>query len=164
MKKIKHELEPFFDKNSVVLILGSLPSVKSRKLGFYYMHPQNKFYKTLAKVYNEEIPTTITEKKEFLKKHKIALWDVISSCNIEGSSDASISNVKVNNINLILKQASIQQIFTAGKKAYTLYNKYCYEKAKKEAIYLPSTSPANCKKGIEEVLLKEYSQIKEITK
>lgn len=107
MKKIKHELEPFFNKNSVVLILGSLPSVKSRELGFYYMHPQNRFYKTLAKVYNEETPKTITEKKECLKKHKIALWDVISSCNIKGSSDASISNVKANNINLILKQAPI---------------------------------------------------------
>ncbi len=164
LKHVKHELEAFFDENSLVLILGSMPSIKSKELGFYYMHPQNRFYKTLANIYNEEIPITIDEKKEFLKKHKIALWDVIKTCDIKGSSDASICNVKVNDINKILSKTKIKQIFTTGKKAYHLYNKYCYEKTKKEAIYLPSTSPAYCPKGIEELLKKEYSRIKKVTK
>ena len=164
LKKVNHELEAFYDKDSLVLILGSMPSVKSKELGFYYMHPQNRFYKTLAKIYEEEIPNTIDEKKAFLKRHKIALWDVIKSCEINGSSDSSIRNVKANDINEILSQTKIKAIFTTGKKAYTLYQKYCYEKTKIEAIYLPSTSPANCPKGIEELLQKEYSQIKKITK
>lgn len=164
LKKVKHELNAFYDKNSLVLILGSMPSVKSKELGFYYMHPQNRFYKTLAKVYEEEVPSTIDAKKEFLKRHKIALWDVIKSCDIKGSSDSSICNVEVNDINEILSQTKIKYIFTTGKKAYTLYQKYCYEKTKIEAIYLPSTSPANCPKGIEELLEIEYSKIKKITK
>ena len=164
LKKVNHDLEAFYDKDSLVLILGSMPSVKSKELGFYYMHPQNRFYKTLAKVYKEEIPSTIEEKKEFLNKHKIALWDVIKSCEISGSSDSSIRNVEVNNINEILSQTKIKQIFTTGKKAYNLYYKYCFENTKREAIYLPSTSPANCPKGIEELLQKEYRKIKEITK
>lgn len=164
LKKVNHELNAFYNKDSLVLILGSMPSVKSKELGFYYMHPQNRFYKTLAQVYEEEIPSTIKEKKAFLIRHKIALWDVIKSCEISGSSDSSICNVEVNNINEILSQTKVKQIFTTGKKAYTLYQKYCYEKTKMEAIYLPSTSPANCPKGIEELLQKEYSKIKEITK
>lgn len=164
MKKVYHELDPFYDEEALVLILGSMPSVKSRELGFYYMHPQNRFYKTLAKVYDEKIPNTIDERKSFLKRHKIACWDVIKSCSIVGSSDASITDVKVNNIHKIIKATKIKHIFTTGKKAYTLYRKYCFEKTKIEAIYLPSTSPLNCPKRIEEKLVKEYSIIKEITK
>lgn len=164
LKKVYHELDPFYDEDSLVLILGSMPSVKSRELGFYYMHPKNRFYKTLAKIYDEEIPNTIDERKSFLKRHKIACWDVIKSCSIVGSSDASITNVKVNNIHKIIKGTKIKHIFTTGKKAYTLYRKYCFENTKIEAIYLPSTSPLNCPTGIEEKLVKEYSIIKEITK
>ena len=87
-KKVYHELEPYYNIDSKVLILGSMPSVKSRELGFYYMHPQNRFWKTLAKVFDEDLPKAIDDKKDFLKRHKIALWDVIASCNITGSSDS----------------------------------------------------------------------------
>ncbi|MEE0699499.1 MAG: DNA-deoxyinosine glycosylase [Bacilli bacterium] len=161
--KVTHELSPYYDNGSVVLILGSMPSVKSKELGFYYMHPQNRFWKTLARVYNETTPINIQERKDFLTRHKIALWDVIESCVITGSSDSSIANVKPNNINKILKDSNVKQIFTTGKKAYNLYNKYCLSKTKKEAISLPSTSPANCPKGIEEILYNEYLKIKQVT-
>lgn len=161
--KVTHELSPYYDNESVVLILGSMPSVKSKELGFYYMHPQNRFWKTLARVYNETTPINIQERKDFLTRHKIALWDVIESCVITGSSDSSIANVKPNNINKILKDSNVKQIFTTGKKAYNLYNKYCLSKTKKEAISLPSTSPANCPKGIEEILYNEYLKIKQVT-
>lgn len=160
-KKVYHELEPYYNTDSKVLILGSMPSVKSRELGFYYMHPQNRFWKTLAKVYDEDLPSSIDDKKDFLKRHKIALWDVIASCNITGSSDSSISNVKVNNINKLLKETNVEKIFTLGRKAYNLYNKYLLPKTKKEALYLPSTSPLYCPKGIDEKLYNEYLKIKD---
>lgn len=160
-KKVYHELEPYYNTNSKVLILGSMPSVKSRELGFYYMHPQNRFWKTLAKVYDEDLPSSIDDKKDFLKRHKIALWDIIASCNIAGSSDSSISNVKVNNINKLLKETNVEKIFTLGRKAYNLYNKYLLPKTKKEALYLPSTSPLYCPKGIDEKLYNEYLKIKD---
>lgn len=160
-KKVYHELEPYYNTNSKVLILGSMPSVKSRELKFYYMHPQNRFWKTLAKVYDEDLPSSIDDKKDFLKRHKIALWDVIASCNITGSSDSSISNVKVNNINKLLKETNVEKIFTLGRKAYNLYNKYLLSKTKKETSYLPSTSPLYSPKGIDEKLYNEYLKIKD---
>ena len=160
-KKVYHELEPYYNTDSKVLILGSMPSVKSRELGFYYMHPQNRFWKTLAKVYGEDLPKAIDDKKDFLKRHKIALWDVIASCNITGSSDSSISNVKVNNINKLLKETNVEKIFTLGRKAYNLYNKYLLNKTKKEALYLPSTSPLYCPKGIDEKIYNEYLKIRD---
>ena len=160
-KKVYHELEPYYNTNSKVLILGSMPSVKSRELKFYYMHPQNRFWKTLAKVFDEDLPSSIDDKKDFLKRHKIALWDVIASCNMTGSSDSSISNVKVNNINKLLKETNVEKIFTLGRKAYNLYNKYLLPKTKKEALYLPSTSPLYCPKGIDEKLYNEYLKIKD---
>lgn len=160
-KKVYHELEPYYNTDSKVLILGSMPSVKSRELGFYYMHPQNRFWKTLAKVYDQDLPSSIDDKKAFLKRHKIALWDVIKSCDIKGSSDSSISYVKVNNINKLLKETNVEKIFTLGKKAYNLYNKYLLTKTKKEALYLPSTSPLYCPKGIDEKLYNEYLKIKD---
>lgn len=163
-RKVNHDLEPYYNPDSKVLILGSMPSVKSKELGFYYMHPQNRFWKTLAKVYDEKVPVTIENKKSFLKRHKIALWDTIKSCLIHGSSDSSIEDVKVNNINKLLKETEVEQIFTTGRKSFDLYNKYCFPKTKKEAIYLPSTSPLNCAKGIEDKLYNEYKMIREITK
>lgn len=161
--RVFHEFGPYYNKNSKVLILGSLPSVKSREEGFYYAHPQNRFWKTLAAVYHEEIPTTLLEKKKFLKKHGIALWDVIESCDIKGSSDSSIQHVIPNDILSLLKKTNIQAIFTTGRKAKQLYDKYCYPNTKLEAIYLPSTSPANCPKNIEQKLQESYQQIKQYT-
>lgn len=158
-KKVKHELEPIYHENSKILILGSLPSVKSRQENFYYAHPQNRFWKILSKVYEEKTPQTIEEKKIFLEKHNIALWDVIKSCNITGSSDASIRNVTPNNIQKILKKTQIKKIYTTGKTAYHLYYKYIYEKTKIEAIYLPSSSPANASIPYQKII-DEYKKIK----
>lgn len=158
--KVYHDLEPFYNKDSETLILGSIPSVKSRELNFYYAHPNNRFWKILAKIYNEQNINTIKDKKEFLTRNKIALWDVISSCEIKGSSDNSIKNVIPNDINLIIKNSRVKKIFTTGNKAYELYNKYCFKDTNIKAIKLPSTSPANCKKDIETILYNEYKQIK----
>lgn len=157
--KVNHNLEPFYDKNSEILILGSIPSVKSRELGFYYMHPQNRFWRILEKVYEEPLPVTIEEKKEFLKKYKIALWDVLSSCTIDASSDASIKNIKVNNIKKLIKETNVKRIYTTGKKAYDIYQKEVFPKTKIEAIYLPSSSPANATYSLEK-LIKDYQVIK----
>lgn len=161
--KVMHNLDPVYDENSKVLILGSIPSVKSREEGFYYAHPQNRFWKTLEKVYEEEIGNTIEERKTFVLKHNIALFDVIKSCDINSSSDSSIKNIVPNNISKILKETKIEAIFTTGKKAYDLYNKYIFPKTKVSAIYLPSTSPANCPKGIEEKLYDAYKEIRKYT-
>ena len=152
MKRVNHTFKAYYNNDSEILILGSMPSVKSRELGFYYMHPQNRFWLVLSQVYNEKVGDTIDEKKEFLKKHKIALWDVIESCDINASSDSSIKNIKVNDINMILKETNIKKIFTTGKKSYELYNKYCLKDTGKEAICLYSTSPANCRIQLEELI------------
>lgn len=160
---VKHTLKPIYDANSKVLILGSIPSVKSREIGFYYGHPANRFWKTLSKIYQEEIGSTINDKIIFLNKHHIALFDVLKSCTIEGSNDASIKNPIPNNLNTIIKKTKIKAIFTTGNKAYQLYQKYCYPETHIEAVPLPSTSPANCKKGIDEELIKKYQIIKDIT-
>lgn len=139
-KKIKHPFLPYYNKNSEILILGSFPSVKSREYGFYYMHPQNRFWRILEKVFNEEI----IDKKDFLNKHHIALWDVIASCEISNSGDSTIKNIKVNDVNKIITDSNIKYIFTTGRKAYELYNKYVFSKTNIEAQYLYSPSPANC--------------------
>lgn len=160
---VTHTLEPIYDKNSKVLILGSMPSVKSREIGFYYSHPKNRFWKTLEAIYNEKIGETKNEKIMFLKKHNIALFDVLKSCDISSSSDSSIKNPIPNDLLPIINKSNIKAIFTTGKKAYQLYHKYCYNDTKIEAILLPSTSPANCPKGIEEKLITTYSRIKDYT-
>lgn len=161
--KVNHTLKPIYDEYSKVLILGSMPSVVSRKIGFYYAHPRNRFWSVLSKVYNEEITDNINDKINFLHKHHIALYDVLKSCDIKSSQDSSIKNVKVNDLSKILKNSQIKVVFTTGKTAYNLYNKYTFPKTKISAIYLPSTSPANTRKGIDELLEKEYSKIKEYT-
>lgn len=161
--KVIHTLKPIYDKNSKVLILGSIPSIKSREIGFYYSHPKNRFWKTLEKVYDKKIGDSIEEKTEFLIKHHIAIFDVLKSCDISSSKDSSIKKPIPNNFTPILKEANIEAIFTTGQKAFQLYQKYCYPETKIKAILLPSTSPANCPKGIEEKLITSYSQIKEYT-
>ena len=138
-----HPIPPVFDKDSKVLILGSFPSVKSREEGFFYGHPQNRFWKVTARVFDEETPKTIIEKKAFLLRNRIALWDVIGSCEIEGSTDSSIKNASVNDLSEILKTADIQAIYLNGQKSYQLYQKYLFPTIKREGICLPSTSPAN---------------------
>lgn len=157
--KVYHELDPIFNPDSKILILGTIPSVKSRELGFYYIHPQNRFWRIMSSLFNSQEFKTTDEKVRFLKNNKIALWDVLSSCNINNSEDNSIKNIEVNDIHFIIKNSNVQTIFTTGKKAYKLYQKYCYPKTKISAICLPSTSGANCRLNFDSIL-KEYSIIK----
>lgn len=140
---VKHGFEPVYDSSSNILILGTMPSVKSREQNFYYGHPQNRFWKLLASLYNGNIPETIEEKKMFLHSHHIALWDVISECDIIGSSDSSIKNVVPADMSVILNHANIRCIYANGAKAYDLYMKYSYSLTNREIVKLPSTSPAN---------------------
>ena len=136
--------EPFIEKDSEILILGTFPSPKSREEGFYYGHPQNRFWKIVAKLLNQEVPVTVEQKKAFLKRNHIALWDTLESCTITGASDASIKNPKVNDVKNCIKGTKIKQIFTTGKKAESLYNRYIKEDTGMDAIGLPSSSPRNC--------------------
>lgn len=153
-----HEFGPCYDADSKILILGSFPSVKSREEGFYYGHPMNRFWKLLALLYEEETPGDIAQKKAFLKRNRIALWDVIESCDITGSSDSSIKNAAVNPIGDILDASEIQTIYANGKKAQHLYQKYVMPVTGREAIGLPSTSPANAAYSMER-LMQEWKQI-----
>ena len=146
---IEHPFPPLYDKNSKILILGSFPSVKSREQKFFYGHPQNRFWKTVAGVLSEEVPQTIEEKKEFLHRNHIALWDVIHSCDIEGSSDSSIRNVIPNNLDIIFEEADICAIYCNGAKSYQYYEKYQEKQTGKKAVKLPSTSPANAAFSLE---------------
>ncbi len=143
---VTHTFGPVFDAHSKILILGSVPSVKSREQQFYYGHPQNRFWKVISAVFDESVPVTIEEKKAFLLRNRIALWDVVESCDIIGSSDSSIRNVKANDMETILGAADIRAIFVNGGKAYELFVKYCgqyVQKDKPRLVKLPSTSPAN---------------------
>ena len=155
---VTHEFDAFFDKDSRVLILGTIPSPKSREQGFYYGHPQNRFWKVLADVLGEEFPQTVEERKRFLKRNHIALWDVLESCEIKGASDVSIRNARPNDMNEILQAADIRAIFATGAKAAQLYKKLCFPECGVEAVRLPSTSPANCGCSYEK-LREAYSQI-----
>lgn len=144
-----HTFEPVFDQDSKILILGSLPSVKSRENQFYYGHPQNRFWKVISAIYHEELPNTIEEKKNLLLKNHIALWDVIASCDIAGSADSSIKNVTGNDMCVILDRAKINRIYVNGGKAYELFVKYCKQDNQPPLIKLPSTSPANATWSLE---------------
>ena len=127
-------------KNSEILILGSFPSVKSREMQFFYGHPQNRFWKVMAQVLHENVPQTIPEKKEMLLRHHIALWDVIASCDIAGSSDSSIRNVVPNDLGYIISRSRITKIYANGAKSKQLYDKYLSKQLGIEAVQLPSTS------------------------
>ena len=141
----EHTFGPVYNKNSKILILGSFPSVKSRELNFYYGHPQNRFWKLMSKIYNGEIGDEIDIKKQFLSKNNIALWDSLKSCEIKGSSDASITNVEINNIEELIKKSNISKIIFNGKAAYNLFvkNADMTKYSNLEIRILPSTSPAN---------------------
>lgn len=154
-----HPIAPLYNKNSVVLILGSFPSVKSREQMFYYGHTQNRFWKVISAVTGQKTPATIEEKRDFLYSNGIALWDVIASCDITGSSDSSIKNVVANDLSVILDNANIKQIYLNGKTAEKYYNKYIKNSIDKESVCLPSTSPANASYSIDR-LVQAWSVIK----
>lgn len=147
-----HEFEPVYDKNSRVLILGSFPSVKSREMQFYYGHPQNRFWKVIAALTDSDVPVTIEEKKKVLLDNKIAIWDVIASCEIIGSSDSSIKNVVPADIERVLCDSNICEIYANGGIAKKLYEKYVMKKTGREIVGLPSTSPANAAYSMERLL------------
>lgn len=149
---MEHTIDPFYDENSKVLILGSFPSVKSRESGFFYGHPQNRFWRVLAALFSDTVPETICEKKSLLSRCGIALFDVIASCDIEGSSDGSIKNVVPNDISHILAECDIKNIFVNGKTAERLYKKHILPKTGREAYYLPSTSPANASMSLDKLI------------
>ncbi|MCH5192086.1 MAG: DNA-deoxyinosine glycosylase [Oscillospiraceae bacterium] len=154
-----HPIAPVFDSQSKILILGSFPSVKSREYGFFYGHPQNRFWRVTAEIFGCKVPESIEEKRAFLLENHIALWDVIASCEIVGSSDSSIKDVTPNNISRILAVSPIERIFTNGKKAFELYNKYILPEIGVEAQCLPSTSPANAAWSFEKLVI-EWGKIK----
>ena len=144
MEHIIHSIEPVFDAESRGLILGTMPSPKSREVQFYYGHPQNRFWRVLAAVLGEEVPQSVPEKKAMLLRHRIALWDVLAECEITGASDSSIRNPVANDLSVILNHAPVQAVFTTGATAWKLYTRLQKPHTGIEAVRLPSTSPANC--------------------
>lgn len=151
-ENIRHEFAPVYDKNSRVLILGTFPSVKSREQNFYYGHPQNRFWKVIAGLTGEPVPETIENKKMVLLKHGIAVWDVIESCDITGSSDSSIRNVVPARLEQVLDRCEIREIYANGSTAKKLYERYQKAACGREIVGLPSTSPANAAFRLERLL------------
>lgn len=149
---VQHTISPIFNENSKVLILGSFPSVKSREVQFYYGHPQNRLWRVLAELLGEKVPNTNDEKQALLLRNNIALWDVIASCDIEGSDDSSIRNVVPNDLRIITEKADVKRIFTNGGTADKLYRKYCLPQIGIPATRLPSTSPANARSGLDRLI------------
>lgn len=145
MERIVHPLEPVCDENSRVLVLGTMPSPKSREYGFYYSHPQNRFWRIIADLYGLPLPKTNDEKRAVLLANRIALWDVLKSCVIEGADDGSIREPVPNDIAALLAHTDIHTIFTTGTKAAALYRRLCLKQTGMSAVELPSTSPANCR-------------------
>ena len=161
--RIIHPYDPVYSPSSKILILGTIPSPASRKNGFYYMHPQNRFWLVMQKIFNIEFkyknnegPLAINERKQFLLNHDIALWDVIKSCDISGAQDSSIKNAKENNFEEMFKKSNIEKVFCTGSTAFKYWKLLCKDKYKVKGYYLPSTSPANQKYWNLERLVTEY--------
>jgi len=146
-----HPIEPVFDENSRILILGTMPSPKSREAMFYYAHPQNRFWRVMFSLFDEEFSTDTKKRRQLCLDHGIALWDVVKSCEIEGAADSSIKNAEPNDLGRILERADITAVFTTGKTAEKLYKKLCQPKTRIPAIVLPSPSGANCAVSLEKL-------------
>ena len=157
---IRHPFPPLFGPDSDTLILGSFPSVKSREAMFFYGHPQNRFWKVIAALFDRPVPITVPEKKELILSHGLALWDSIASCVITGSSDASIRDVRANDLRIILDSCPIEKIYCNGRKSHEMYEKYILPELGREAVCLPSTSPANAQWSLEK-LTAAWSVLKE---
>ncbi len=142
MSEIKRGFEPCYDENSKLLILGSFPSVKSRQVQFYYGNKQNRFWKTISGFFGDEVPQTVEEKKEFLKRRRIALWDIVTECEIDGSKDDTIKNFKVADIKKVLQNSKISFIIVNGGKAFSIFEAN-FSDIGVPYVKLPSTSPAN---------------------
>ena len=170
---VVHQIAPVWNGESRVLILGTMPSPASRSAGFFYMHPQNRFWKVVPKIFDEtlkfpnnypEHEKAINERREFLLRHNIALWDVLASCEIYGAADSSIKNAKPNDFSEIFEKSKIKKVFCTGKTSFNLWKKFCAEKYEEKfgltCESLPSISPANAAWNLER-LLTEYQKIKE---
>lgn len=151
LQVLRHSLDPVWDEESRVLVLGSFPSVKSRESGFYYGHPQNRFWRVLSLVCGEMLPRTVDEKKAFLHRVHIALWDVAAVCRIEGSSDGTLRLVEANDIEPLLEGSRIGAIFVNGRVAEKNYRRFMEPKYHRCAWALPSTSPANAAWSLEKL-------------
>ena len=149
--QIVHPFAPLFGPDSRILILGSFPSVKSREQNFYYGHPQNRFWKVLAALYDQPVPTSVPEKRELILGHALALWDSVGSCTITGSSDASIRSARPNDLRIILDACPIRKIYCNGRKSFEMYRKWIFPSIGMEAVCLPSTSPANAQWSLEKL-------------
>ena len=152
MSRIVHPFDPLYSENSRVLILGSFPSVKSREQQFYYGHPQNRFWRVIAAIFEQEPPSTMEEKRALILNNGLALWDSIARCSIEGSSDASIEDVVPNDLTPIFVTAEIRQVFCNGKKSWEMYHHYIEPLSGRPAVCLPSTSPANASWSAERLM------------
>lgn len=154
---VTHPIPPVYDENSEILILGSFPSVKSREAGFFYGHPQNRFWRVLAALYGGKTPATTEEKIAFLHQNHVALWDVLAACEIRGSADSTIRSAVPTDLSAILKTAPIRAVFVNGKTAEKYYRQYQLPKTGREAVCLPSTSPANAAKSLD-ALIREWGE------
>lgn len=153
VETVVHPLKPIFAPDARVLILGTMPSPKSREVCFYYGHPQNRFWRVMVAVLGEPaLPLTNADKSSMMQRHCIALWDVLHSCKIAGASDASIREPVANPIAGLIQCTAIHTVFTTGKRAYSLYEKLVYPKTGLHATALPSTSPANCRMSLQELI------------
>lgn len=155
---VAHPLEPLFDERSRVLMLGTMPSPKSREAGFYYGHPRNRFWPVIARLFGQQDPGTIPGRRKLALDHGIALWDVLASCSIEGAKDMSIAECVPNDLTAITNHAPIQAVFCTGAKAAELYGRYCQDATGIPAVRLPSTSPANAAASLDD-LVEAYGQI-----
>ncbi len=160
---VEHTFGPVYDENSRILILGTIPSPKSREYGFYYSHPQNRFWRIVSDLYGQKLPESNAEKTELLLRNRIALWDVLKSCKISGADDGSIRDPVANDIGALLKETDIRAVFTTGTKAAALYHRFCEKSARCPAVALPSTSPANCRHYNYESLREAYRVILKYT-
>lgn len=155
---ISHPLEPLYRKDSKILVLGSFPSVKTREYGFFYGHPNNRFWPIMEALFQEDLGREIGERKDFLLRHQIAVYDSIYQCDIVGSSDASIKNVVPSNLSVIFEEATIQAVYCNGGTSYKYYQKYHAEKSAIKGTKLPSTSPANARYRLDD-LIEEWKVI-----
>lgn len=156
---IRHTIAPIYAADSKVLLLGTMPSPKSREAAFYYGHPQNRFWRTLAAVFDEPLPQDIAEKTALLLRHRLALWDVLESCLIKGADDSSIREPRANDLPALIAKTQITAVFCTGAKAHLLYQQLCQPSTGIPAVRLPSTSPAN-RRFSDSALLAAYSQIR----
>lgn len=159
-RHVVHEFPPLYDESSEILILGSMPSPKSREQGFYYGHPANRFWRVMAAVLGAPFPETVEERKALMLSNHIALWDSLIECDIAGASDSSIKNPVPSDIPRLIGRTRIARIYTTGNVAHRFYKRYNYPKTGIEAVKLPSTSPANCAVSLER-LIEAYSVIRQ---